>query len=108
MYKTILVGDTNTGKSNLLFWILKGRKRDDNYPTVGIEVGTKSFEMEKTNTNVNIQFWDTAGQERFRSICLQHYKGARAALLLFDITNRESFNNLVGWIREVNQNVENE
>ena len=52
---------------------------------------------------VNLQVWDTAGQETFRSIGRSYYRGAAAALLVYDVTNRESFNHLSGWVREIHE-----
>lgn len=95
--KIILVGDMSVGKSSLLYWLLKQEPLNEGFPTVGVEVGSRSFFLR--NSNVHVQFWDTAGQERFRSVCHQHYKGADAAILVFDVGNRTTFEGLTGWLQ---------
>jgi Rab family protein len=95
--KVVLVGDMSTGKSSILYRLLKNEPLDEGFPTVGVEVGSRSFFLR--NSNVHVQFWDTAGQERFRSVCHQHYRGAQAAIIVFDLGNRTTFESLPVWLQ---------
>lgn len=99
--KVVIVGDMSTGKSSILYRLLKNEPLDEGFPTVGVEVGSRSFFLR--NSNVHVQFWDTAGQERFRSVCHQHYKGAHAAIIVFDLGNRTTFESLPGWLQRTRE-----
>lgn len=66
--------------------------------TVGVEFGAKMLEIDKKK--IKVQIWDTAGQEAFKSITRQYYKSAAGAILVYDITRKESFDNIKDWIRE--------
>ena len=103
-YKIILIGDSSVGKTCLFKKLTTGVYSEKNISTIGIDrksipltvkVNEKGVEVEKT---FNIQIWDTAGQERFRSITKGYYKDSQGLLLLYDITNRESFDYLDKWI----------
>ena len=77
---------------------MDGRFKNEHDLTIGVEFGQKAVTIDRQT--VKIQMWDTAGQESFKSITRSYYRGAVAALLLFDVTNRESFENLSRWIGE--------
>ena len=103
-YKIILIGDSSVGKTCLFKKLTTGVYSEKNISTIGIDrksipltvkVNEKGVEVEKT---FNIQIWDTAGQERFRAITKGYYKDSQGLLLLYDITNKESFDNLDKWI----------
>ena len=66
-------------------------------PTIGVEFSTKSVSL-KDGSTVKAQIWDTAGQERYKAICGAHYKRAMGALLVYDVTMRETFDELDSWI----------
>ena len=70
--------------------------------TVGVEFGAKKLEL--NGLSVKAQIWDTAGQERYKSITNAYYKGAKGSLLVFDITRKESFDNVDRWIAELKNN----
>ena len=111
MYKIVLVGDAGVGKTNMLGYYTsppqerltnaagyvetfsKGRK-----PTVGVEFATKIVTNPKTGERIKAQIWDTAGQERYRAITNSHYRRAAGALLVFDVGQRSSFDNVSGWV----------
>jgi Ras-related protein Rab-1A len=105
LYKFIILGDNNCGKTSLL-----GRYTDDivqteeYYPTIGVDFKIKAVESNGKNIKINI--WDTAGQEKFKSIISYYYKNIAAAILVFDVTNRESFENIQSWIDEIKLNCE--
>eukprot|EP01125_Pyxidicula_operculata_P012903 TRINITY_DN424_c3_g1_i1.p1 TRINITY_DN424_c3_g1~~TRINITY_DN424_c3_g1_i1.p1 ORF type:complete len:542 (+),score=111.50 TRINITY_DN424_c3_g1_i1:57-1628(+) len=106
MYKVIVIGDSGVGKSSVL-----GRWTRDDFSlslssTIHVELSAKSFKVD--NKVVKVQFWDTAGQERFNAITRQYYRGAQGAVLVYDITNRNSFTSIARWlgeVREVNPDV---
>ena len=70
----------------------------DHDTTIGVEFGSKIVQI--GNKNCKLQVWDTAGQESFKSITRSYYRGSICALLCYDVTNRESFDNLIKWLEE--------
>lgn len=101
-YKVILLGDSGVGKTNVLCRFAKGGFIPHSKPTVGVEFASKTVQVEN-NKLVRAQIWDTAGQERYRLIASSYYRRAVGALLVYDITNRKSFENLLKWLREVEE-----
>lgn len=93
------------GKSNLVFRFTKNEFNKDSKSTIGVEFATKTVQIED-NRLVKAQIWDTAGQERYRSIASSYYRGAVGALLVYDITDRESFNHVPTWLKEIEENAE--
>ncbi len=104
IFKIVLIGDTSVGKTNILSKYLSDEFDPDSKATVGVEFGTKNFKIE--NKIVKVQIWDTAGQERYRSITNAYYKGAKGALLVYDITNKKSFDNLDRWVSDLKVNAD--
>lgn len=102
LFKYIIIGDTGVGKSCLLLQFTDKRFRNDHDLTIGVEFGARTISLD--NKIVKLQIWDTAGQESFRSITRSYYRGAAGALLVYDITRRETFNHLTRWLDEVRQN----
>ena len=104
IFKIVLIGDTSVGKTNILSKYLTNEFDPDSKATVGVEFGTKDFKID--NNIVKVQIWDTAGQERYRSITNAYYKGAKGSLLVYDITNPKSFENLDKWLSDLKTNGE--
>lgn len=102
MFKYIIIGDTGVGKSCLLLQFTDKRFRADHDLTIGVEFGARLINLD--NKQIKLQIWDTAGQESFRSITRSYYRGAAGALLVYDITRRDTFNHLNRWLDEVRQN----
>ena len=106
-YKIILIGDSSVGKTCLFRKLTTGKYSEKNISTIGID--RKSFSLkikveendEEVEKNFIIQLWDTAGQERFRSVTKGYYKDSQGLLLIYDITNKDSFFNLDKWIHGV-------
>ena len=98
----IIVGDPSVGKSCILNQFLNGAFTEDYDITVGVEFGAKTIEF--NNKKVKLQIWDTAGQDSFKSITRAYYRGSAAALICYDITSKESFENLEGWLDECRTN----
>ena len=102
LFKLILIGDSSVGKSNILLKYLKGEFNPNSKATVGVEFGTKSVEIE--NKRIKIQIWDTAGQERYRSITSAYYRGAKGAFIVYDITRKNTFENIDRWVTDLKTN----
>ena len=102
IFKIVLIGDTSVGKTNILSKYLKGEFDPKSKSTVGVEFGVKNFKIE--NNIVKVQIWETAGEERYRSITNAYYKGAKGSLLIYDITNKKSFENIEKWISDLKAN----
>jgi Ras-related protein Rab-11A len=105
IFKIVLLGDSGVGKSNLVFRFTKNEFNKDSKSTIGVEFATKTVQIED-NKLVKAQIWDTAGQERYRSIASSYYRGAVGALLVYDVTDRNSFNHVPMWLKEVEENAE--
>lgn len=105
LFKIILIGDSSVGKSSILAkFIRSDNPISDMKSTIGVEFATKSLNI---NDKISkLQVWDTAGQERYRAITSAYYRGAVAAILVYDISNRESFNNVRKWICELKDNTD--
>ena len=102
LFKLILIGDSSVGKSNILLKYLKNQFNENSKTTVGVEFGTKNIII--NNKRIKIQIWDTAGQERYRSITSAYYKGAKGALIVYDITRKNTFDNIDKWITDLKLN----
>ena len=101
IFKIILIGDSGVGKSNILSRYINDTFSDSSKSTVGVELGCKIVEI--NGTKVKIQIWDTAGQERYKSITKSYYKGAKGALIIYDISRKESFENVNKWIGDLKE-----
>lgn len=100
LYKLVLVGDMNVGKTFLLSRYVNGQVPKATGPTIGVEFATKTVSLSNGGT-VKAQIWDTAGQERYRAITTAHYRRAIGALLVYDITQDKTFANVQKWIEEL-------
>jgi small GTP-binding protein len=103
IFKIVLLGDSNVGKSNILSKYLHNEFNQDSKSTVGVEFGSKTFEIDE-KTTIKAQIWDTAGQERYRSITNSYYKGAKGAFIVYDITKKSSFENVDSWLNDLKLN----
>jgi len=101
LFKYIIIGPSGVGKSCLLLQFTDKRFHADHDLTIGVEFGARLITID--NQQIKLQIWDTAGQESFRSITRSYYRGAHGALLCYDITRRETFNHLKGWLAEVQE-----
>ena len=85
IFKVLLVGNSDVGKSSLILRYVDQIWNDVFVPTIGVDFKVKSLEIE--NKSIKLQIWDTAGQERFRNVISSYFKGANGILLIFDITS---------------------
>ncbi|KAJ1757534.1 Ras- protein Rab-14 [Coemansia sp. RSA 1807] len=99
--KFIVIGDMGCGKSSLLRQFTEGAFSEKTNHTIGVEFGTKVVDVR--GERVKIQAWDTAGQERFRSVTRSYYRGSIGTILVYDITNRETFESLERWLSDARQ-----
>jgi Ras-related protein Rab-2A len=98
LLKYIIIGDAAVGKSNLLLRYAHGQFKPEYQLTIGVEFGAKNIQL--FNKIFRIQIWDTAGQENFRSITRAYYKNSVCALVVYDISSRDSFEHVTSWIED--------
>ncbi|GMJ14452.1 ARABIDOPSIS RAB GTPASE HOMOLOG A2B, RAB GTPase homolog A2B, RAB GTPASE HOMOLOG A2B [Hibiscus trionum] len=101
LFKIVLIGDSGVGKSNILSRFTRNEFCLDSKSTIGVEFATRTLQVE--GKTVKAQIWDTAGQERYRAITSAYYRGAVGALLVYDITKRQTFDNTVRWLKELRE-----
>lgn len=101
LFKYIIIGDTGVGKSCLLLQFTDKRFQPVHDLTIGVEFGARMVSIE--GKQIKLQIWDTAGQESFRSITRSYYRGAAGALLVYDITRRDTFDHLASWLEDARQ-----
>ncbi len=99
LFKIILVGDTSVGKTNIINKYIKNEFHEDFNATIGVEFSHKQFTVD--NHKIKAQIWDTAGQERYKAITRAYYKGAKGAFIVYDITRKETFDNIDKWRNEL-------
>jgi Ras-related protein Rab-7A len=100
LLKIIILGDSGVGKTSLMHQYVS-KKFDNRYKaTIGADFLTKEVEID--GQAVTLQIWDTAGQERFQSLGSAFYRGADACILVYDVTQQESFAHLTSWMEEFN------
>lgn len=102
VFKYIIIGDSGVGKSCLLLQFTDKRFEPLHDLTIGVEFGARMITIQ--GSNVKLQIWDTAGQENFRSITRSYYRGASGALLVYDVTRRETFMHLQSWLTDAKAN----
>ncbi|KAI0683344.1 P-loop containing nucleoside triphosphate hydrolase protein [Cytidiella melzeri] len=101
--KFIITGDSAVGKSSLLIRLTDQRFLANPDPTIGVEFGSKLINILEENKVVKLQCWDTAGTESFRAITRSYYRGAAGCLLVYDVTNRQSFVHAKFWLKDVRE-----
>ena len=112
-YKVVLIGNSGVGKTSLFKKITTGQFSEKNISTIGMDKKTLNLEIEVNQDNqivkkeVNVSLVDTAGEERFRSITKNYFKESDGILLLYDVTNKETFKNVEGWIDSIHESLGN-
>ena len=102
LYKILLLGDMSVGKSCLLLRFCDNSYQEAHLTTIGLDFRLKTINL-NDNRKVKIQIWDTAGEDRFRSITRNYYKGAKGILLIFDVTDKETFGHVRDWIEKIHE-----
>ncbi|RAL46456.1 hypothetical protein DM860_004735 [Cuscuta australis] len=99
VFKVVLIGDSAVGKSQLLARFSRNEFSLDSKATIGVEFQTRTMLIE--HKSVKAQIWDTAGQERYRAVTSAYYRGAVGAMLVYDITKRQTFDHILRWLEEL-------
>lgn len=99
LFKIVMVGDSAVGKSNLLARFARNEFHPNSKSTIGVEFQTQKIDI--SGKEVKAQIWDTAGQERFRAVTSAYYRGAVGALLVYDISRRQTFESIGRWLNEL-------
>lgn len=99
LFKLLLIGDSGVGKSCLLLRFADDTYTDSYISTIGVDFKIRTIEVD--GKTVKLQIWDTAGQERFRTITSSYYRGAHGIIVVYDVTDQESFDNVKQWLSEI-------
>ena len=102
VYKVLLLGDSSVGKTCFLMKYTDEAFQETHMATIGLDYRLKSMKL-KNGKTVKIQIWDTAGQDRFRAITKNYYKGSHGIILIYDITNPKTFQNITDWVSQVRE-----
>lgn len=101
LFKLVLIGDSGVGKSCLLLRFADDQFTESYISTIGVDFRFRTVKVD--GKTVKLQIWDTAGQERFRTITSAYYRGADGIIMVYDVSNQESFDHVQDWLQEVNR-----
>ena len=101
LFKLVLIGDSGVGKSCFLLRFADDSFTDSYITTIGVDFRFKTIPV--SSKTVKLQIWDTAGQERFRTITSAYYRGADGIIMMYDTCDKDSFDNIDEWLKEVNK-----
>ncbi|THG97508.1 hypothetical protein EW026_g4506 [Hermanssonia centrifuga] len=101
LFKLLLIGDSGVGKSCLLLRFAEDAFTDSYLSTIGVDFKIRTIDLD--GKTVKLQIWDTAGQERFRTIAAAYYRGAHGIIVVYDVTDSESYQNVKGWLTEIDR-----
>uniref|UniRef100_A0A914XQ92 Uncharacterized protein n=1 Tax=Panagrolaimus superbus TaxID=310955 RepID=A0A914XQ92_9BILA len=101
LFKLLLIGDSGVGKTCILYRFSDDAFNTTFISTIGIDFKIKTIELK--GKKIKLQIWDTAGQERFHTITTSYYRGAMGIMLVYDITNARSFENIAKWLRNIDE-----
>ena len=107
VYKVLLLGDSTVGKTCFLLKYTDQNFQEIHVATIGLDYRLKSLKL-KSGKEVKLQIWDTAGQDRFRAITRNYYKGSHGILLLYDVTNIRTFENVKNWVSQIKEEASND
>ena len=102
VYKVLLLGDSTVGKTCFLLRYCDKSFQDAHLSTIGLDYRLRTMTL-KNNKTIKFQIWDTAGQDRFRAITKNYYKGANGIILIYDVTNSQTFENVKNWITQIKE-----
>jgi Ras-related protein Rab-1A len=101
LFKMLLIGDSGVGKSCLLLRFADDTYTESHISTIGVDFKLRTIELD--DKTIKLQLWDTAGQERFRTITSSYYRGAHGIIVVYDVTDMESFRNVQQWLHEIDR-----
>jgi len=101
LFILVLIGDSGVGKSCLLLRFADDKWTDSYISTIGVDFKIRTIELD--GKTIKLQIWDTAGQERFRTISSTYYRGAHGIIVVYDVCNLDSFNNVKRWLTEIDK-----
>ena len=102
VYKVLLLGDSSVGKTCVLLRYCDKTFQEAHLSTIGLDYRLKTMALEN-GKNIKLQIWDTAGQDRFRAITKNYYKGANGIILIYDVTNLQTYENVKNWINQIRE-----
>ncbi|CAI5445486.1 unnamed protein product [Caenorhabditis angaria] len=102
LFKLLIIGDSGVGKSSLLLRFADNTFSENYITTIGVDFKIRTMDID--GQRVKLQIWDTAGQERFRTITSTYYRGTHGVVVVYDVTNGESFGNVKRWLQEIEKN----
>ncbi|XP_028779815.1 ras-related protein RABA3 [Neltuma alba] len=105
VFKVVVIGDSAVGKTQILSRFAKNEFCLDSKSTIGVEFQTRTVTI--NGKVIKAQIWDTAGQERYRAVTSAYYRGALGAMLVYDITKRQSFDHVARWVEELRAHADN-
>jgi len=101
LFKLLLIGDSGVGKSCLLLRFADDTYTESYISTIGVDFKIRTIELD--GKTIKLQIWDTAGQERFRTITSSYYRGAHGIIIVYDVTDMVTFNNVKQWLQEIDR-----
>ena len=101
IYKLLLIGNPGVVKSCLLLRFSDDTYTNDYISTIGVDFKIKTIELD--GKTVKLQIWDTAGQERFRTITSSYYRGSHGIIIVYDVTDQDSFDSVKMWLQEIDR-----
>ena len=106
LFKIVVVGDSGVGKTNILNRFSRDSFEHNSKNTIGVDFS--ALDLQLNGKHVKVQFWDTAGQEKYRAIASAYYKNSHGAVIVYDITNRPSFEHMSEWLKELREHGESD